>query len=79
MTFEQAEIAADAFRGLGASAREPLGSGHLDDMATAAAEYRRAKSELLALTAAQASDDALIAATSRLADARLAVKRAIKV
>jgi len=79
MTFEQAEIAADAFRGQGASARDALGSGHLDHMAGAAAEYRQAKHELLGLRAAQGSEDAVVGATSRLANARRAVKRAINV
>jgi hypothetical protein len=79
MTFEQTETAVDAFRGQGAPAREPLSPGYLDDMASAASEYREAKRELLALTSTQASEEALMAATQRLASARLAVKRAIRV
>ena len=77
MTFEEARTAADAFRGREGLARQNLDS--LDDMTNAAAEYRRAKRELVAVRAANAPENALLAATERLAKARLAVKRAIKV
>jgi hypothetical protein len=79
MTFGLGEIAADSLRRLEASAHEPLGSRYIDHMAVAAEEYRRAKRELLALRTDQASEDALQAASERLANARMAVKRAIKI
>jgi hypothetical protein len=48
-------------------------------MAIAAGQYRRAKDELAALRAAQASGEMVAAASARLASALLAVKRAIRI
>jgi hypothetical protein len=79
MTIEHAETDANVLRRSETVAYEPLGSCYMDEMAVAAGEYRRAKDELVALRAAQASEETLAAATARLASARLAVKRAIRV
>jgi len=79
MTIEHAETAANVLRRSENIAYEPLDLRDLDEMAVAAAEYRQAKSELVALRVANASQETLAAATARLARARLAVKRAIRV
>jgi hypothetical protein len=79
MTIEYAETDANVLRRSETVAYEPLGLRYLDEMAVAAGQYRRAKDELTALRAAHASEEMLAAATARLASARLAVKRAIRV
>ena len=77
MTIEHAETDPNVLRRSQNVAYEPLGLRYLDEMAAAAGQYRRAKDELVALRAADASQETLAAATARLASARLAVRRAI--
>jgi hypothetical protein len=81
MKIEQALTAA-TFRGAEkAIGSVPLDERYIDNIAQAAAEYRRAKRELLALTtkACPDGDPALQAAAENVNQARIAVKQAIRV
>jgi hypothetical protein len=81
MKIYQALTAAEQFRGAEeAIARLPLGEQFIDEMAGAAQEYRRARRELLAMSAACGIDDpALKAAADAMEQARAAMKQAIKI
>ena len=74
MKIEKFATAADALRGT-----EVLGARHLDDVLTAAREFRRTREELSALKSTSLADDTTIqAALLQFDRARLAVRRAVK-